>query len=85
MSLRRRFERAQKKIWRLSSKPSDDELLELYALFKQGSEGDCSGRPRGGINDRWKWKFWKRLKGTPKDVAMLRYCDMVDALMSAGG
>lgn len=85
MSLRRRFERAQKRIWRLPSKPSDDELLELYALFKQGSEGDCSGRPRGGIKDRWKWKFWKRLKGTPKDVAMLRYCDMVDALMSAGG
>ena len=85
MSLRRRFERAQKRIWRLPSKPSDDELLELYALFKQGSEGDCSGRPRGGIKDRWKWKFWKRLKGTPKDVAMSRYCDMVDALMSAGG
>ncbi|MEC7700877.1 MAG: acyl-CoA-binding protein [Candidatus Thermoplasmatota archaeon] len=85
MSLRRRFERAQKRVWRLSSPPSDEALLELYALFKQGSEGDCSGRPRGNLKERWKWKFWKRLEGTPKDDAMLRYCDMVDALMSAGG
>ena len=85
MSLRRRFERAQKRVWRLSSPPSDEALLELYALFKQGSEGDCSGRPRGNLKERWKWKFWKRLEGTSKDEAMLQYCNLVDALMSVGG
>jgi diazepam-binding inhibitor (GABA receptor modulating acyl-CoA-binding protein) len=85
MSLRGRFERAQKRLWRLPLRPSDEKLLELYALFKQGSVGDCTERARGGVKERWKWKFWKRLEGTPKDEAMLRYCDMVDALMSAGG
>ena len=83
MSLRRRFERAQKRVWRLSSPPSDEALLELYALFKQGSEGDCSGRPRGNLKERWKWKFWKRLQGISSNEAMTRYCDKVDALMSA--
>ena len=85
MSLRSRFNRAQKRVWRLRYKPSEEKLLELYALFKQGSLGDCTGRPRGNVRERWKWKFWKRLEGTPKEEAMLRYCDMVDALMSASG
>ena len=82
MSLRRRFERAQKRVWRLSSKPSDEELLELYALFKQATEGDCEGRPKGGLKERAKWKAWNSISGTSESDAMERYCGIVDSLMS---
>ena len=82
MSLRRRFERAQKSVWRLSSKPSDEELLELYALFKQATEGDCEGRPKGGLKERAKWKAWNSISGTSESDAMERYCGIVDSLMS---
>ena len=36
-----RFEQAQKDVKTLDSKPSNDDLLFLYAHFKQGSTGDA--------------------------------------------
>lgn len=37
-----RFNEAAEKVKTLTQRPSNDELLELYALFKQGSVGDNS-------------------------------------------
>ncbi|MEE3277484.1 MAG: acyl-CoA-binding protein, partial [Candidatus Thermoplasmatota archaeon] len=39
-SLRMRFERAAKKAWELPTRPSNEKLLEMYALYKQATEGD---------------------------------------------
>ena len=78
-SLRMRFNRASKKAWTLSSRPSNDLLLEMYALYKQATEGDCLGKAKGGLKERAKWKAWNQVSGTSQSDAMRRYCEVVDS------
>ena len=80
-SLTMRFERASKRAFELPIRPSNEKLLEMYALYKQANEGDCEGKPRGGLRDRAKWKAWKSVVGTTEADAMERYCKIVDTLM----
>lgn len=83
MSLPERFEEAQKKIKTMSSTPSNDALLELYALYKQGCGGDVQGS-RPGFTDfrgRAKYDAWARNKGMSKDAAMTAYVALVDKLV----
>lgn len=84
MSLERKFERATKRVWRLKSKPDDETLLELYALYKQATEGDVEGRRplRGGLKAMAKWRAWKGLRGMPTDDAMNDYSSMVNHLLT---
>ncbi|CAH1984059.1 unnamed protein product [Acanthoscelides obtectus] len=42
MSLDEKFNKAAEDVKNLKSKPSDTDLLEIYALFKQGSVGDVN-------------------------------------------
>lgn len=45
---------------------SNDELLEIYSLFKQATVGDIN-TDRPGIFDqkgRAKWDAWEKKKGT---------------------
>ena len=77
-SLRMRFKRASKKAWNLTSRPSNSQLLEMYALYKQATEGDCIGKAKGGLKERAKWKAWRQVSGTSQSDAMRRYCDVVD-------
>ena len=78
-SLRMRFNRSSKKAWNLSSRPSDDQLLKMYALYKQATEGDCMGKAKGGLKGRAKWKAWSQVTGTSESDAMRRYCELVDS------
>ena len=48
MDLKEQFEASQGKAKDLSKKPSNDNLLALYSLYKQATEGDVQGdRPSG--------------------------------------
>ena len=80
-SLTMRFERASKRAFELPIRPSNEKLLEMYALYKQANEGDCEGKPRGGLRERAKWKAWKSAAGTTEADAMERYCEIVNTLM----
>ena len=80
-SLRMRFDRASKKAWDLPTRPSNEQLLQLYALYKQATEGDCEGKARGGLKERAKWKAWNKISGTTQTEAMERYCELVNSLM----
>nr|WP_291948623.1 acyl-CoA-binding protein [Marinobacter sp.] len=63
-------------------KPSNEMKLEFYALYKQGSEGDVSGK-RPGMMDfvgRAKYDAWEKCKGMSKDDAMQKYIDKLEAL-----
>ena len=85
MTLTERFEDAQKRVKTLSSAPDNDALLELYALYKQGTAGDVTGS-RPGMMDfkgRAKWDAWSKRKGTSKDAAMEAYVALVDRLASS--
>ena len=79
-----RFEQAAKDVQGLPERPDNDTLLRLYALYKQGSEGDASG-PKPGFFDfvgTAKYEAWAKLKGTGREEAMQKYVDLVRKLTS---
>ena len=80
--LQSRFEQAAKDIHSLPERPDNDTLLRLYALYKQGSEGDVRG-PRPGFFDfvgTAKYEAWEKLSGTASEDAMKKYVDLVRKL-----
>ena len=80
--LQTRFEQAAKDVHALPERPDNDTLLRLYALYKQGAEGDVSG-PKPGFFDfvgTAKYEVWAKLTGTSQDEAMQKYVDLVKKL-----
>lgn len=80
--LKREFEAASERVKQLDQRPDNDTLLKLYALYKQGSEGDVSGE-RPGFFDFVgvaKYEAWEKLAGTDPEDAMRRYIELVDSL-----
>ena len=66
----------------LSERPDNDTLLQLYALYKQGSEGNIQG-DRPGFFDFVgvaKYEAWEKLKDTPAEDAQSRYIELVQSL-----
>jgi len=80
--LKARFEQASVDVKSLSQRPSDNDMLSLYALYKQATEGDVSGDKPGFFDfvARAKYEAWEGLKGTGADEAMQQYIDKVRAL-----
>lgn len=78
-----RFEQAQKDVKTLNKKPGNDDLLFLYSHYKQGSEGDVSGKRPGMLDmvGRAKYDAWAKLKGMSKDDAQSKYIDKVESLL----
>ncbi|MCH8498333.1 MAG: acyl-CoA-binding protein [Marinobacter sp.] len=63
-------------------KPSNELKLEFYALYKQATEGDVSGK-RPGMMDfvgRAKYDAWEKVKGLSNDEAMQRYIDRLETV-----
>ena len=80
--LKKKFEAAAKAVKDLKDDPGNDAKLKLYALYKQGTEGDASGR-RPGFTDmigRAKFDAWAKLKGLSKDDAMKEYVALCRSL-----
>ena len=82
MSLEDDFNGAAERVKTLNSRPSNDDLLELYALFKQGSVGDVTGKRPGmlDVKGRAKYDAWAKKKGTSSDDAKTAYIAHVDRL-----
>ena len=81
-NLQARFEAAAKDALALPTRPDNETMLRLYALFKQGKSGDAGGS-RPGMFDmvgRAKYDAWAALRGTPREEAMRAYIDLVDRL-----
>jgi diazepam-binding inhibitor (GABA receptor modulating acyl-CoA-binding protein) len=81
--LQERFEQAQLDAKSLTSRPSNDDLLALYALFKQATAGEASGAKKPGRFDlvgKAKYDAWSKLAGTSADDAKQRYVDTVNRL-----
>ena len=76
------FEKATADAKALPSMPSNNKLLKLYALYKQGSSGDVTGE-RPGMMDfvaAAKYDAWKEVEGTSREAAMQQYIDLVESL-----
>jgi acyl-CoA-binding protein len=85
MQLQELFENAVKESKELSSKPDNETLLKLYALYKQGTEGDINTEPPSNPFDfvsKAKHNAWSDMKGKTKDDAMKEYVALVNQLKS---
>ena len=82
MALAEDFQNAVSASQALTKRPSNEELLELYALFKQASEGDVAGDRPGGFDFKAiaKYDAWAEKKGLNKEQAMQDYVKLVSRL-----
>ncbi|HLL02670.1 MAG TPA: acyl-CoA-binding protein [Myxococcaceae bacterium] len=83
MALADDFKVAQERVKTLSTRPSNDTLLELYALYKQATEGDAQGKRPGllDVKGRAKYDAWAGRKGLSRDAAMQQYVQLVERLL----
>lgn len=80
--LQQQFESAVARSKELTKRPDNEELLQLYALYKQATEGDVSDERPGGFDFKAiaKYDSWADLKGKAKDQAMTEYISLVEKL-----
>jgi len=82
--LEQAFEQSARDIQTLEKRPDNNTLLKLYALYKQGSEGDLE-RNQPGFFDfvgTAKYEAWARLNGMSRMDAMQRYIELVQQLLA---
>ncbi|XP_060525042.1 putative acyl-CoA-binding protein [Cylas formicarius] len=87
MSLDEKFNKAAEDVNKLKSKPSNEDLLEIYALYKQATVGDVN-TDRPGLLDvkgKAKWDAWSGKKGVSKDQAKEQYVAKVQSLIDSIG
>jgi diazepam-binding inhibitor (GABA receptor modulator, acyl-CoA-binding protein) len=85
MDLKELFEQAAADSKNLPEKPSNETLLLLYSLYKQGSNGDVNTDPPSNPFDfvaKAKYEAWAALKGKTTEEAMQEYINLVKNLQA---
>ncbi|MBI1295835.1 acyl-CoA-binding protein [bacterium] len=80
--LKAQFEAAAQEAQSLPKRPNNENLLKLYAFYKQATVGDVTGK-RPGFTDlvgRAKYDAWAERKGLSQDEAMQAYVNLVETL-----
>jgi diazepam-binding inhibitor (GABA receptor modulator, acyl-CoA-binding protein) len=82
-TLDEQFETAQLALKTLTERPSNEELLDIYALFKQTTIGDNTTSKPGMFDMKglFKWNAWKTKEGMSVDDACQAYIDLVNGLL----
>jgi diazepam-binding inhibitor (GABA receptor modulating acyl-CoA-binding protein) len=81
------FDQAAEDVKNLKAKPNDEELLEVYGLYKQAVVGD-NNTERAGMFDfkgKAKWDAWTGRKGLSKDDAQKQYIAVSKRLVETYG
>jgi acyl-CoA-binding protein len=84
MDLKTEFEKAVSESKNLPSQ-SNENLLKLYSLYKQATEGDINiEKPSNMFDFKGIAKFnaWEELKGMSKEEAMKKYIETIKELRS---
>lgn len=81
-TLEDQFKSAQADVQKLSERPDNDTLLELYSFYKQATEGDVAGDKPSAFDfkARAKYDAWEARKGMKREVAMKAYVRLVEHL-----
>lgn len=68
----------------LTERPSNEEFLNLYGLFKQATVGENTTSKPGmfDMKGQFKWKAWKDKTGMSQDAAADAYVALVDELLT---
>ena len=82
MTTQEEFETAAQRAQQLPGKPANTVLLQLYALYKQATDGDVAGTRPGGFDFKAiaKYDAWNGLKGTTQEAARQQYVELVTEL-----
>ena len=82
---RSEFERAAQAAKSLPERPDDATMLQLYALYKQGTVGDVQGEKPGFFDfvGGAKYEAWEKLRGTGRDEARNQYIELIKKLGGA--
>ena len=69
------FEQAAERVKTLSQKPDDNEMLQLYALYKQATVGNINvERPSfWQLVAKAKWDAWNEVQGMDSESAKEKY------------
>jgi len=81
------FQDAANRAKQFRRRPTDDELLQLYALYKQAVVGKCNV-PKPGMfafKERAKHSAWEALGAMPSEEARRRYIVYVNQLVQRYG
>lgn len=83
-SLEKQFAAAQADAQKLTVKPDNETLLELYSFYKQATEGNATGdRPSAfDFKARAKYDAWRSREGMSQEIAMKAYVKLVSHLKS---
>lgn len=76
------FEAAVAHSRKLSQRPDNATLLQIYGLYKQATEGDNAAQKPGfgDLVGRAKWDAWARVKGISSAEAKRQYVDLIQSL-----
>ena len=69
----------------LTKRPTNEELLTIYGLYKQATIGDCNTEEPSGIlnvKEKTKWSYWNKLKKMNREDAMIKYIRCVEYLVN---
>ncbi|NP_001165067.1 acyl-CoA-binding domain-containing protein 7 [Xenopus tropicalis] len=87
MSPQADFDKAAEDVKKLKTRPTDEELKELYGLYKQSTVGDinidCPGML--DLKAKAKWDAWNLKKGLSKEEAMHAYISKTNELVEKYG
>lgn len=77
------FSKAQDDLKTLTERPSNEDLLQIYGLFKQATTGDVDGKRPGmlDVKGRAKYDAWASFKGKSADEAKTAYIAKVKAML----
>ncbi|XP_065359873.1 acyl-CoA-binding protein homolog [Calliphora vicina] len=84
MSLDEQFTAAAERVKTLTKRPTDDEFLQLYALFKQATVGDNTTSKPGmlDLKGKAKWESWNKQQGKSQEDAKKEYVAFVEKLVA---
>ena len=84
MDLKSLFTQAVAESKDLPDRPTNETLLQLYALYKQATEGDIHGETPSMYDfvAKAKYEAWSSLQGNSQEMAMQDYVSLVQKLKS---
>ncbi|KAM4600699.1 acyl-CoA-binding domain-containing protein 7 [Polymixia lowei] len=87
MSLQVDFEKIAQDVNNLKTRPADQELLDIYGLYKQALVGDINIDKPGmmDMKGKAKWEAWKSRKGMSKEDAMSAYITLAKDIINKYG
>ncbi|KAI1242688.1 Acyl-CoA-binding protein, partial [Lamprotornis superbus] len=76
------FDGAAEDVKKLKTRPTDEELKELYGFYKQATVGDINIECPGmlDLKGKAKWEAWNLKKGLSKEDAMNAYISKARAM-----